>query len=850
MNLTMTLVEWVATSVFLILAVLALRASLGRRVSATLRYALWLVVLARLLVPVQLFTSPIAGRWVVAEKQVEQHVTQAPAVPAAPTVGSAEGAPALSAPDPAPGTVPAVPAAPKVPDAPEPPTAPDLAKLSAALGWTWLAGSMAVAAALVASNLLFFRRLRRARTPLADTGCPLRVYVAAGLPSPCLFGLVGPAVYVTPEAAADPAMLRHVLAHEYTHFRHGDHVWNVLRSLALAVHWWDPLVWLAVALSRRDCELACDEGALRRLGDGERIPYGRTLLALLTQKPRPRDLLTCATTMTGGKKSVLERVKRIAHAPKRWVWAAVLAVLAAALVCLYAFASAPKAEPDPAETLGADMDWAELPAELRLYMDRYEDGEPFVRVYGTVDGVELKRGATWSPRVGWDELSMSYPPFSGGIEGMVTARWMDESRTSVSLSTRMMSLVSSYLPNGYWEFAVDLTTGTVTAMDAQVTGQDLQGAVKMYPESISDDEAVKAGRVAAKLLTEAENYYSDNADWDEMIAHMGFSALKGDGAGDVLITGLGDGSATWSRDTSPSKGVLDFDGDLATFCPRVTGRKVTEGSAVWTDESRTGVSVTMNVALEGAEDPDSCVHFSVDLESGAVTERDFRSLVDDYTTTLTDGEMAHMAQIAAKLLTAAEDYSVHPPSPEAGTLPVNDPVRMWFASGAGGWSTALTLHPDGSFEGEYSDSDMGDRGEDYPGGTQYICRFHGRFGSIARETGGSWSMSLEELAVDTGHPVGEEWIEDGVRYIASAPYGMDDKDGEPLKPGAGFVLYTPDAQGYAPGSELYGMSDEGAELYEFWTWWPDRCAFSAEQSTLDCYALRSVETGYGFFGPR
>ena len=59
------LLEWIATSVFLILVVLALRAALGKRMSAGARYALWAVVLVRLLVPVQLFTSPIAGTWVM-----------------------------------------------------------------------------------------------------------------------------------------------------------------------------------------------------------------------------------------------------------------------------------------------------------------------------------------------------------------------------------------------------------------------------------------------------------------------------------------------------------------------------------------------------------------------------------------------------------------------------------------------------------------------------------------------------------------------------------------------------------------------------------------------------------------
>lgn len=80
------------------------------------------------------------------------------------------------------------------------------------------------------------------------------------------------------------------------------------------------------------------------------------LLPLLAEKPRAVDLLTCATTMTGGQKSVFERVTRIARAPKRWLWASVATVLVTALACTCAFGSAEEKvqeEPDPAETSSA-----------------------------------------------------------------------------------------------------------------------------------------------------------------------------------------------------------------------------------------------------------------------------------------------------------------------------------------------------------------------------------------------------------------------------------------------------------------------------------------------------------------
>ncbi len=376
------MLEWVFTSIFLILVVLALRAALGKRMSAGLRYALWAVVLVRLLVPVQLFTSPIAGTWVAAEQRTEHQITDWPAVSAAPVNAPGDSALGLPVKDAASENVPAppvLPDAPTVPDAPEPPDLSNPPEWLASLGWVWLAGSAAVAFVLLVSNLWFFWKLRRERIPLDGADQPLRVYMAVGLPSPCLFGLIRPAIYVTPEAAANPDMLRHVLAHEHTHYRHGDHIWSLLRCTALAVHWWNPLVWVAVRLSRRDGELACDEGALKRLGDGERAGYGGTLLALVTAKPRPGDLFRCSTTMAGDKKSLKERISRIAAAPKCAVWAVVVAVLVTALACQCAFGQAAELEADdpvssadlavsagPLSTEGEPEDWNDLPAHFTV----------------------------------------------------------------------------------------------------------------------------------------------------------------------------------------------------------------------------------------------------------------------------------------------------------------------------------------------------------------------------------------------------------------------------------------------------------------------------------------------------
>lgn len=322
------LLNWALTASLLTAAVMLLRGLFGSRISARLRYALWAAALARLLVPGQFYTAPVEAPRVLPEIRAIQTLPAGQTAQAPLTVpGGEAGSPTVQA-IPAPGEEEAS----SAPAGRTPVNPPVL------LGGVWLAGSMAMAAVFLVSNGSFSRKLRRIRVPLETEDSPLPVYTAAGLPSPCLLGVFRPAVYVTPETAADRLALRHVLIHEITHYRQGDHLWSLLRCAALAIHWWNPLVWLAAILSRRDAELACDEGTLKILGDGERRAYGNTLLSLVTAGARPGDLLRCATTMTGDKRSLRERVSRIARAPRRWLWAAVLTVGLAALVCACSFA--------------------------------------------------------------------------------------------------------------------------------------------------------------------------------------------------------------------------------------------------------------------------------------------------------------------------------------------------------------------------------------------------------------------------------------------------------------------------------------------------------------------------------
>ena len=336
--------EVLITSSALILAVLLLRFLFRRSVSGRIRYALWLPVLLRLLLPVSFgsLSWSVAAAAQAAERTTAGELVSAVTELDVPRMSYERAYAEVTAENEARGT-----------DAEE----LDDSELESrvygrmrsglavkdVLRLLWYAGMGVAALLLLWRNLRFARLLRRTRVPLEGAESRYAVYLCDDVPSPCLFGLFRPAVYVTGAAAGDAGTLGRVIAHEETHARHLDPLWSLLRCLCLIVWWFDPLAWLAARCSRIDGELACDEGVLARLGEAERIPYGETLLALVPQK-RSGDPLLSATTMTAGKRQMKDRIRRIAEHRRFPALALAAALTLAALLCAVTFSGGKQAE--------------------------------------------------------------------------------------------------------------------------------------------------------------------------------------------------------------------------------------------------------------------------------------------------------------------------------------------------------------------------------------------------------------------------------------------------------------------------------------------------------------------------
>lgn len=340
----------VMASSVLILALLVLRQLFKHTISCQVQYALWALVAVRLLMPVSLpalsfsvlNAEPSAPAVLVQSLEREVYVRPVAQLPAS-DYPSAEGVP--------PGST--VPAAQNTgysvlsPDGATVTTYAQRLTVAELLGYVWKAGIAVMAGLFLVTNLLFRRKLRKYSTPYRVEGSRYPVFLCDRLPSPCLFGLFRPAIYLTPTAVRSPDSLCHIMAHEETHARHFDHLWSLLRCVCLSIYWFNPLVWAAAAASKTDCELACDEGALRRLGDGQRLDYGQTLLSLIPVQTGPNNPLLSATAMTSGKRQLKDRITRIA-VHRKTAAAALLAVAVLVLgisACTFTNAKDPQTQP-------------------------------------------------------------------------------------------------------------------------------------------------------------------------------------------------------------------------------------------------------------------------------------------------------------------------------------------------------------------------------------------------------------------------------------------------------------------------------------------------------------------------
>ncbi len=309
-----------AETAVIVIGIWALFWVAGHRLSARVRYVVWLLVPIRLL----LFAS------------VESPLSLFNAAPEI----QPRNAP-LSSVDLAPAHYDIAPAA--LSRLPLP--TPRFSLILRCFALVWAAGVL-IGASWIFTHLIALRRRLSLAPEVADravrdlldearrlVGCPSRLalYEVAGLPSPALFGH---RTILLPAGLPDrcsPAELRCAFVHELAHLKRRDHWAHNLLLLVNLVHWFNPLIWIACRRIRAEMEMASDERAVLLLGPNSRRGYAEALFHLTTAGPS-RLALVGFSGFSGP--DLKQRLLNLARAPVSRRATALFSILAGCLAVL------------------------------------------------------------------------------------------------------------------------------------------------------------------------------------------------------------------------------------------------------------------------------------------------------------------------------------------------------------------------------------------------------------------------------------------------------------------------------------------------------------------------------------
>lgn len=189
--------------------------------------------------------------------------------------------------------------------------------------YIWMIGILV----MVIYSIVSYIRLHQ--TLLSSVKLHDNIYLADSISSPFVMGLIRPKIYL-PSSLSEKER-DYIILHEQHHIRRGDHVIKLLSFIALCLHWFNPLVWVAFNQSGKDMEMSCDEAVLRKLGEDIRVDYSASLISLATGRR-----IIAGAPLAFGEGDTEGRVKNIAKWKKPAVWVIVIAVIVCIVlaVCL------------------------------------------------------------------------------------------------------------------------------------------------------------------------------------------------------------------------------------------------------------------------------------------------------------------------------------------------------------------------------------------------------------------------------------------------------------------------------------------------------------------------------------
>ena len=255
------------------------------------------------------------------------------------------------------------------------------------LTFGWLTG---IAAMLIYSMISYWKLKRKIRVVV-----PLEkgIYIADDIDTPFVMGFFRPEIYLP--GTLDQTEQKFIIAHEKHHIHRGDHIFKALGFLALTIHWFNPFVWAAFILSGRDMEMSCDEAVIRKLGEDVRAEYSASLLNLATGRR-----MFSGTPLAFDEGDPTERVRNLARWKKPAVWVILICAITCIVLAVCLLTDPERAFPTEFEqyfmpdqkvellsgrngenerTLGVTFEGTSGPRELELELWYQDSGEQWVK---------------------------------------------------------------------------------------------------------------------------------------------------------------------------------------------------------------------------------------------------------------------------------------------------------------------------------------------------------------------------------------------------------------------------------------------------------------------------------------
>ena len=259
--------------------------------------------------------------------------------------------------------------------------------------YVWAAGMVF----MLLYSAISYRKIKKN----TDVAVPLRdnIGIADDIKTPFVIGIIQTRIYLPGNLGEREQ--EYIILHEQHHIRRFDHMFKALAFLALTIHWFNPLVWLAFGLACKDMEMSCDEAVVRKLGSDVRADYSASLLTLATGRR-----IIAGSPLAFGEVDPKGRIKNLAKWKKPAVWVIIIAALLCVVIAVTLLTNPVKHEDDEAGVTwyyGTVQDAAmgkvhESDREARSYVTLLcEDGNE--RLFWLSEGCNLPEESIWGEYV-------------------------------------------------------------------------------------------------------------------------------------------------------------------------------------------------------------------------------------------------------------------------------------------------------------------------------------------------------------------------------------------------------------------------------------------------------------------